>query len=150
LRLILIFHGNKSVFLVKCPCAEISQQSSKLISYTSFQRAEHCYGNQVYKTNFMHMATSLYFVGLLNTLCILSCSCLMIMQLYIRSFEKYSNMDVFYHVEYSFTPATSNRASEFQRFENSFSGLKLDLKFVQKNSRYSHPVLIKCKCYLYL
>jgi len=76
------------VFLVKCPCAEISQQSSRVLSYTSVQRAEQCYGNKVYKTNFMHVPTSLYFVGLLNTLCILSCSCLTIMQLYIRSFEK--------------------------------------------------------------
>jgi len=40
LNLLLIFPGNRSAFLVKCPCAEITQLSSRVISLTSVQRSE--------------------------------------------------------------------------------------------------------------
>ena len=40
LKLLLIFNGKKLLFFVKCPCAEITQLSSREISSTSVQRCE--------------------------------------------------------------------------------------------------------------
>ena len=88
LRLLLIFRENKSVFLVKCPCAEITQLSSWLISFTSVQRSELWYGNQVYTANFISVYKILTFFGPLHSLCITEYSWLTIIQLYIPNFER--------------------------------------------------------------
>ena len=70
LKLLLIFRENKSVFLVKCPCAEITQHSSWLISFTSVQRSELWYGNQVYTANFKSVYKIFTFFSPLYSLCI--------------------------------------------------------------------------------
>jgi len=88
MRLLLNFRGNKSVFLVKCPCAEITQLSSKVISFTSVQRSELWYGNQVYTANFMPVCKTITLFIPLYSLCITEYSWLTIMQLYILNFEK--------------------------------------------------------------
>jgi len=87
LKLLLILTWHKWVFWVKCPCTEITLMSRRVI-FSSGQRSELWYGNQVNTPNFMPVPTTLFFVGLLYPLCITSRSLLTIMKLHILNFEK--------------------------------------------------------------